>query len=111
MTTTAYFTIGNSDDKLTQFRWSAFVTRVHLAVDRAVSHGAVTEFCGYSAPAAPWQNAIWCVRLPDDGVRARLRVDLQKLAAAYEQDSIAWAEADTVEMLTADTPATAEGAR
>lgn len=97
----ATFAIGNSDDKLPQAAWSGFVGGVHVAVDQAVLHGARIQFAGYSAPWAPWQNALWAVELPDHdpGVRERLRNDLRSLAFTYRQDSIAWWETGHTEML------------
>ncbi len=96
----ATFAIGNSDDKLGQAAWSAFVARVYAAADRAAADGGQIQFAGYSAPGAPWQNAMWAVSLPDDpAVRANLRAALRLLAATYGQDSIAWWESGHVEML------------
>jgi hypothetical protein len=95
------FAIGNSDDKLSQAGWSAFVGAVHAAVDQAVQHGARIQFAGYSAPGAPWQNALWAVEIPGydwDLVKA-LRAALRGLAKAYRQDSIAWWSAGEVDML------------
>ncbi len=98
--TVCYFTISNSDDKLTQAGWSAFVADVRAAVDLAVRAGGQLEFAGFSAPDAPWQNALWCVRLPNAGTREVLRARLERLCETYVQDSIAWAQVDQVEFLT-----------
>jgi len=94
-----YISIGNSDNRLTQAEWSAFVLQTRLAVDRFAEevHGE-----WYSNPAAQWQNACWCVDLPDDadwvaGLKDRLRL----LTIDFRQDSIAWAEAPTTEFLKA----------
>ena len=95
------FAIGNSDDKLPQAAWSAFVGDVHSAVDQAVIHGARIQFAGYSAPGAPWQNALWAVEVPDwePGVREALRSRLAELCRDFRQDSIAWWETAGAEML------------
>lgn len=95
------FAIGNSDDKLPQAAWSAFVGDVHSAVDQVVIGGGRIQFAGYSAPGAPWQNALWAVELPDwePGVREALRTQLAELARTYRQDSIAWWETDRAEFL------------
>lgn len=97
------FAIGNSDNKLSQADWSEFIGRVYAAADRAVLAGARIQFAGYSAPGAPWQNALWAVELPDDNpeVRERLQTALRALASTYGQDSIAWWEADRTEFLEA----------
>lgn len=103
----ASFAIGNSDDKLTQGAWSAFVGDVHAAVDRAVLAGAHIHFAGYSAPGAPWQNALWALELPDAdlAVAGALRTRLQELCRTYRQDSIAWWETPWAEMLEPAAPA------
>lgn len=91
---TVYVTVGNSDDKLSQFRWMCFQTDVTEAL-----MDAGVEFHGqwYSGPVSQWQNACWCFEvLPN--VAERLKAKLEHVAANYDQDSIAWAEA-TVTML------------
>lgn len=103
--TTAYITIGNSDNKLTQAQWAEYVKLVYRAVSEAVAGGAAVHFDGYSLSSSPWQNAAWALGLPDEPraharTVARLRSELGELAGAYNQDSIAWAEA-TVEFLPA----------
>lgn len=96
---TAYVTIGNSDDKLSQAAWSAFCDDVAYAVSSAAQHGAgrVHAAC-FSSPSVPWQNAVWCAELDPTGV-ASLRTALRRLAHRYRQDSIAWAQVDQVEFL------------
>jgi hypothetical protein len=96
---TAYITIGNSDDKLSQADWSAFCADVYSTIDRTVRFGGDLQFAGYSAPAAPWQNAQWCVQVPDDATRSTLRTQLRELCRRYRQESIAWAQVEQVEML------------
>jgi hypothetical protein len=86
---TAYVSIGNSDDKLSQDQWS----RLHADV-RAELIGAGGRFHGQwvSPSTSGWQNACWCVEIAD-GVSIELRRNLARLAVKYGQDSIAWAEA------------------
>jgi hypothetical protein len=98
---TVYFTIGNTDDKLSQAGWAAFVGDVQAVVERAKWTGAVVHFAGYSAPDAPWQNAQWCVQTPDEAVRESLRNALRYIAGRYQQESVAWAQLDQVELLAA----------
>jgi hypothetical protein len=100
------FAIGNSDDKLPQTSWSAFVTSVHLIVDKAVEQGAQIRFAGHSPPGSPWQNALWAVEIgyPLDGakrveVRAQLRAGLAVLAGRWRQDAIAWWDTAAAEMI------------
>lgn len=89
MTKTIYISIGNSDDRLTQAEWSRFYRRVALAIRDNVttSHGAWV-----SEPASAWQNACWCVEIPDNGTEALLKHLLALAAEDFRQDSIAWAE-------------------
>jgi hypothetical protein len=91
-----YISIGNSDDKLTQREWSAFMMRTHLAIqDRATTiHGA-----WYSPPGVEWQNACWCAELRSSARSEQLKDSLRLLAREFRQDSIAWAEAPTTEFL------------
>lgn len=101
---TVYISIGNSDDKLGQERWARFVADVDahttsLEDDReAVIHGR-----WLSAPDSPYQNACWCLQIHEDphtGSRAGwLREVLASLAYTYEQDSIAWSEVKSTELL------------
>lgn len=88
---TVYISIGNSDDKLTQFEWAEFyeATRLTLREHATRMHGA-----WMSLPNDPWQNACWCIEVPDDQA-AELRKKLAALCPSYGQDSIAWAEAKT----------------
>lgn len=86
-----YISIGNSDDKLSQGLWSAFHHRVNVEVRKAsgLVHGH-----WLSEPSAPWQNACWCVEV-DGHQREQLRETLRHVANVYQQDSIAWADAET----------------
>lgn len=93
---TVYISIGNSDDKLTQAEWAAFLIDTHKALADATKdfHGS-----WFSHPGAPWQNACWCIEIAD-GVASKLKDALRRVAANYRQDSIAWAEAPTTEFLS-----------
>lgn len=95
--TTVYITLGNSDDKLPQNEWAHFVAAVRgvLRDEASVMHGE-----WFSLPDSPWQNVCWCVEVPEQ-LLARTRYRIGKLAPEYRQDSIAWAEAPTVEFLGA----------
>ena len=95
------FAIGNSDDKLTQSRWAAFVSSVHRAVDESLQDQDRIHFAGYSPPGAPWQNAVWVIELGADAEvsRGALRTRLADLAGRFEQDSIAWWEASEAELI------------
>lgn len=100
--------IGNSDDKLTQARWSAYVAAVRAIINEGAEHGD-WQIHGewFSLPDQPWQNANWCIQLlPKDevirggwtveAVRYELKRRLRVEARLYDQDSIAWTEGEIV---------------
>ena len=89
MAKTVYVSIGNSDDKLSQAEWSRFFTEVDLRLEGFATHGR-----WLSAPNALFQNACWCVVIPEHSVEG-LKRWLRRTAKKYRQDSIAWAEAVT----------------
>jgi len=86
---TAYVSVGNSDDKLSQEQWSGFVqhVRISLAQRARETHGE-----WYSLPDQPYQNACFCVVLADADVPG-VQAELAKLREAWGQDSVACAEA------------------
>lgn len=93
-----YISIGNSDDKLSQADWSSFVLDVDRAFDTALRYeGARPHGRWYSLSTEPWQNACWCAEWHPDlaHVVEGLKRTLTRIARAYRQDSIAWAEART----------------
>ena len=94
---TVYASIGNSDDKLSQQRWSvyaqSFVSTIHRHVSPRYLPGQVHGIW-YSAPDAPWQNACVCFEATPEQA-ALVRQDLEELRKHQEQDSIAWAVART----------------
>lgn len=91
-----YISIGNSDDKLSQRLWCEFVNAVEEELVGLKMHGA-----WFSRPDAAWQNACWLVEIPEGTWRPYLRERLRTLAGEYNQDSIAWSEAET-EFLSAE---------
>lgn len=101
-THTVYASIGNSDDKLTQARWAEF----HGKFSAAVRGHALQVYGDWtSLTTDPWQNACIAFEIGYE-VSERLQLDLAELAAEYDQDSIAWAEADAKFISpTAPTPA------
>jgi hypothetical protein len=99
---TIYVCIGNSDDKLSQRKWSKYVDEVSTALlpnlGATGSPVAAIHGCWHSLPDAPWQNACWCVEVVEhdetDTVE-ELQDWLREIAGKYGQDSVAWAEATT----------------
>lgn len=92
---TAYVSIGNSDDKLTQREWATFVRDTFDAVFELSDsiHGSWT-----SASDSEWQNACWCL-VVNESKEAELKKRLGVLARRFRQDSIAWAEVSSTEFL------------
>lgn len=83
--------IGNSDNKLTQAQWSAFVGEIEqVIVNRAAQvHGA-----WFSRPDSPWQNCCWCFETELAPAEEAKRL-LANIGRFYNQDSVAWSEALT----------------
>lgn len=89
-----YVSIGNSDDMLTQGRWSMFVHDMDVVLEEAGHiHGA-----WFSRPDSAYQNACWCVEVVQPVV-AKLQKTLTIFAQKYGQDSITWAEAPVTRFL------------
>lgn len=77
--------IGNSDDKLSQSNWAAFIADTATLITKSAE---CIYFSGFSAPTASWQNACWVFEMKIDK-EAELRSGLCMLCEAYAQDSIA----------------------
>jgi hypothetical protein len=88
---TVYVSIGNSDDKLTQARWSVFYEQVTFAC-RNLARRVYGDWL--SPPSSQFQNACIAFGIAGGDI-APLKKELRDLAALYGQDSIAWAEART----------------
>lgn len=90
---TVYASIGNSDDKLSQARWSQFVRAFRDCMARAA-----TEVYGewLSTPDSSYQNA--CVAIATE-TPLTLKAALVELAKEYDQDSIAWAQVAATEFI------------
>jgi|ERR1700733_9944099 len=86
-----YISIGNSDNKLTQSQWSEFCYTVSEVLD-CQRHGE-----WFSLPNAPFQNACWCVTILETKVEG-IQLNLRALCRLFNQDSIAWAEAEYSEI-------------
>lgn len=86
-----YASIGNSDDKLTQSRWAKFV---NVTITTIRGHAKAIHGEWMSAPNAPFQNACVCFEITDEAA-AELKHELNILRVAFDQDSIAWAVAET----------------
>ena len=91
MSKTAVISIGNSDDKLAQVKWSKFISDVNWIISR---YQLTVHFSGFSSPTAPWQNACWVVEMPENLVH-QFKFELARIATKYLQDSIAFVLGDT----------------
>ena len=78
--------IGNSDDKLKQTEWSAFVYATHKILEE--SEGEI-HFSATSEGSCPWQNACWVFEMDRDRFIRLMIPQLQVLCRHYKQDSIA----------------------
>jgi hypothetical protein len=91
MQKSAVIQIGNSDDKLTQMRWSEFVHDIQEALP-GLTEGI--HFGGGSPANAPWQNYCWCV-VVEENLLFALRDMLHVMCRRYQQESIALIVGDT----------------
>lgn len=76
--------IGNSDNKLTQEQWAAFIAGFRQLL--AGSHAKI-HFFGFSASDAPWQNCCAVIDEPENMVD--FEDALARLAWIFNQDDIA----------------------
>lgn len=88
---TVHIAIGNSDDKLSQHRWSQYIREL---IELVRGFADATYGVWYSAPDAMFQNFRIAAEVPsvmtDD-----LRLSLSNLRKAFEQDSIAFNVSET----------------
>ncbi len=92
---TVYASIGNSDDKLSQKRWSQFVREFVAQIQR---HAQLVFGVWHSLPNSPYQNACVCFQVDSDGAQG-LQLILGELRARFDQDSVAWAEVTETEFV------------
>lgn len=83
--------IGNSDNKLTQEKWSKFFIETEEYVKQ---YAAMVHFSGHSLPDSMYQNAAFIFEINLEE-KLMLRSKLEKLCAWNNQDSIAWTEGST----------------
>ena len=98
-----YISIGNSDDKLSQMEWGKFYRKVDLTIQGIRTAGGQIHGRWVSQSTDYWQNACWCVEIPDHW-QASLREELRIRATQFNQDSIAWAPAPETEFRSPPEP-------
>lgn len=95
--TAATIIIGNSDDKLSQAKWSRLIMHVRHLVYRCGD----MQFDGQPAGDSAFQNACFVISNVTPQHLKQLRQGLRLIAAKFEQDTIALISAET-EFLLAD---------
>jgi hypothetical protein len=84
--------IGNTDDKLTQAQWSAFV--LMMKQEAILRHGKQVHFFGGSTNWERWQNVAWIVECEPENIDA-LKAAVLDVRTTFGQDSAAWTEGET----------------
>lgn len=83
--------IGNSDDKLSQYQWSSFVSRVRLGI---AEHATDIYFQGGAPNDARWQNYCFVFSVEDEKL-SKLREYCTYIRGKYKQESVAYLEGET----------------
>lgn len=91
--TTVYASIGNTDNKLPQQRWSNYFWEFQKCM---TSFADQVHGVWLSEPSSSYQNA--CIAIETEAV-ANLRVALAMIGRDFDQESIAFAVVPTTEFL------------
>jgi hypothetical protein len=96
--TTIHISIGNSDNKLTQEEWAAFVADAEYAISNTEREGIIVHGRWFSLPDSVFQNACWALETSPETKHTAIGLAslLQEMAAHYQQDAIAWTEGRTL---------------
>lgn len=89
-----YLSIGNSDNKLSQYDWARYIAQMRGQLGDLKKHGE-----WFSAPDSVYQNVCWCVEVPEEKHKD-LQEMLRFIAGGFRQDSIAWAEVNDTQFLS-----------
>ena len=81
--------IGNTDNKLSQKQWAAFVHAIENALHKEVIH-----FFGAPPNYTMWQNAAWVFESNEEDL-GHLERSISEIGQIFKQDSIAWTEGQT----------------
>jgi hypothetical protein len=90
-----YASIGNSDDKLTQYRWNLFTRAFKLVMNM---HSRKLHGVWYSESGSEFQNMCICAEVYPEKMDA-LRKDLSRICGRFEQESIAMVVTDSTEFI------------
>jgi hypothetical protein len=77
--------IGNTDDKLTQREWAAYVLMVK---DTILRHCIQVHFFGGSQNYELWQNVAWVIEIAEDKKNPLIKA-LTEDRKVFRQDSVA----------------------
>jgi hypothetical protein len=91
-----YISAGNSDDRLTQNRWSELCWNLHSELE-LLSVRFLGEWA--SDPVSPWQNACWAVEFESPERATQAKAMVACIGRSFGQDAIAWAPAPRTEMV------------
>lgn len=88
--------VGNTDDKLSQLKWSQLIGFVRFEINRAIHASGIGQvhFFGCSHGDEHWQNACWVVEIGKHGADD-LRYQIVRVAEEFKQDAIAWTQGET----------------
>ena len=75
---------GNSDNKLSQQEWHAFVMHLDGLIE---GYESARHFFGGSVTWAKWQNVCWVVEVPVNHFDGLTR-DITQIRALYDQDAV-----------------------
>jgi len=79
----ATISIGNSDDKLSQYEWSCFTQEMDTLIRNAMK----VHFFGGGSTWMPWQNVAWIVELDDLDLYAALKQQITRIRKKYNQEA------------------------
>jgi hypothetical protein len=83
--------IGNTDNRLSQQKWSEFCDRLYELCDDA----GFINFAGGAPTNAPWQNYCICLCTFGTTTQERLLQYVTELRKEFNQDSVAWLQGHT----------------
>lgn len=90
--------IGNSDNKLAQKEWAAFVNAIHSAIvlytNDLKNFDSPIHFSAPSVGWADWQNAAWVFSCKEFNI-PELKERISEIREIYKQDTVAWLEGKT----------------